>query len=97
VGGVGGAVIVSPVETDRYGRTVAEVFVKVQNSAQAGAELLVNYEMVRSGMAYHYRRYSGTCPNGGSFDRAETEVKGQRVGVWTKDNEKPGEFRKGLR
>ena len=39
-------------DTDRYGRTVAEIFV-----SDGDKEIFVNGEMVRSGMAYDYKRY----------------------------------------
>jgi micrococcal nuclease len=90
----GGRVIVSPIETDRYGRTVAEVFVPLRGEA----EKLLNYELVRAGMAYHYRQYSQNCPNGaGSLEAAEAEAKRQRLGVWARDYEKPWEFRRAQR
>jgi endonuclease YncB( thermonuclease family) len=47
-------VIVSPIETDRYSRTVAEIFL---------GETFINAEMVRKGHAWHYQRYSGNSPN----------------------------------
>lgn len=43
VGGIGHEVIVMPIEKDRYGRTVAEVFVKKTNSQE---ETFVNGELV---------------------------------------------------
>ena len=46
VGGVGNEVIVMPIEKDRYGRTVAEVFVKTPNSEE---ETFVNGELVAAG------------------------------------------------
>jgi endonuclease YncB( thermonuclease family) len=51
-------VTVSPIETDRYGRTVAEIFL---------GETFINAEMVREGHAWHYQRYSGNCPNRGAI------------------------------
>jgi endonuclease YncB( thermonuclease family) len=52
---------VNPIETDRYGRTVAEIFL---------GETFINAELVREGHAWHYRRYSGNCPNRGEIVRA---------------------------
>jgi len=46
VGGAGAVVTLMPQQTDRYSRTVAEVFAGGQN---------VNLEMVRQGQAYAYR------------------------------------------
>jgi micrococcal nuclease len=91
----GGEVIVSPAERDKYGRLVAEVFVPTANP---DVEVDVNYEMVRSGMAYHYAQYSDRCPNGGdAYVEAETLAKAKRLGVWASDNQKPWDFRKAQR
>lgn len=94
----GGKVMVSPVERDRYGRLVAEVFVSAKNPQQPEEEKLLNYERVRVGMAYHYRQYSQRCPIGAdSLDEAETAARGRRLGVWAQPQEKPWEFRKAQR
>jgi endonuclease YncB( thermonuclease family) len=86
---VGGKVIVSPVERDspmgtlheRYGRLVAEVFVSARNPQRGEEEKLLNDELVRSGMAYHYRQYSQGCPSGAdSLDEAEAEARGNDWG-----------------
>jgi micrococcal nuclease len=91
-------VIVSPVERDRYGRLVAEVFVSAKNPQQMEEEKLLNDELVRSGMAYHYRQYSQGCPSGAdSLDEAEAEARGKRLGIWAGESEKPWEFRKARR
>jgi endonuclease YncB( thermonuclease family) len=45
---------VHAIEKDRYGRTVAEIFL---------GETFINAEMVRESHAWHYQRYSGNCPN----------------------------------
>ena len=47
---------VNPIEKDRYGRTVAEIFL---------GETFINAELVARGHAWHYERYSGNCPWGG--------------------------------
>ena len=52
-------VTIIPVETDRYGRLVAEVW----NDALAEPNQNVNAAMVLAGHAWHYERYSGNCPN----------------------------------
>ena len=83
VGGVGNEVIVMPIEKDRYGRTVAEVFVKNPNSQ---GEMFVNEELVVAGMAYHYSRYSGSCANQSAVERGEVIAKDKKVGVWSQAN-----------
>ena len=51
----GGQVLIDPVEEDRYGRTVAEVW-----SDEVG---LINSELVGQGMAFVYDQYVGGCPS----------------------------------
>jgi endonuclease YncB( thermonuclease family) len=59
---------------------------------------MVNYEMVKAGLAYHYRQYSQSCPNGPeALEAGEQKARGQRLGVWAKDNVKPWDFRKAQR
>lgn len=86
----GKEVFISPVETDRYGRTVAEVFVKISQQE----ELFVNAEMVRSGMAFHYARYSNSCAGRSQIVDAENEARAKAIGVWNGIHEKPWDYRK---
>lgn len=55
------AVRVHPIEKDRYGRTVAEIF---------SGETFINAELVAKGHAWYYQRYSGNCPNRGAIAMA---------------------------
>jgi endonuclease YncB( thermonuclease family) len=72
------AIVVVPIETDQYGRTIAEVYVP-----QGGeGELFVNGEMMRAGLAYHYERYSDTCPNHITYDRFQEMAQEANAGVW---------------
>jgi len=59
--------------TDRYGRTVGLLY-----PARRGREP-INVAMVRSGMAYWYRRYGGRDLG---FPEAEAEAITKRRGVW---------------
>ncbi|MFG6100565.1 thermonuclease family protein [Leptothoe sp. ISB3NOV94-8A] len=90
--GEGGQIIVVPIEKDRYGRTVADLFVPVGGEE----EIHVNSQMVMDGMAYHYERYSGSCPQPEILVRAENIARGRSVGVWgaKSDAVKPWEHRK---
>ncbi|CAN1213520.1 Thermonuclease family protein [Tumidithrix helvetica PCC 7403] len=85
----GGRVLVTEIERDRYGRTVAEVEV-----VKGDKQLFVNAEMVRSGLAYHYERYSKNCPHRQAIASAESEAKSKRLGVWNGDYERPWDYRK---
>jgi len=70
---------VHAVESDRYDRTVAEVFL---------GETFINAEMVRKGYAWHYQRYSGNCPNRSEIVKAsqETQLTGTPPWEFRKQN-----------
>jgi micrococcal nuclease len=83
---------------DRYGRLVGEVFVSAKNPQQPEEEILVNDELVRVGLAYHYGKYSDKCPNGGEdYAEAEKVAQAKGVGVWGGEYQRPWEFRKAQR
>ena len=83
-------VIVNKIETDRYGRTVAEIFTRVN-----GVDTFINQSMVEAGFAYHYARYSDNCPNKNAIENAESIAKSKRVGVWSNPSlERPWDYRK---
>ncbi|MHC5676596.1 thermonuclease family protein [Nostoc sp.] len=89
---VEGRVLVTPVESDRYGRTVAEVF-----SSKNGVEKNFNSEQVLVGLAVVYPQYVKKCPNGDVFLRAEAIAQSGHLGVWSANFEKPWDYRKRLR
>jgi micrococcal nuclease len=89
---VSGQVIVVPVEKDRYGRTVAELFLPSQ---QGGEEMHINSEMLMAGMAYVYPQYVDGCPNGDVLKRAEAVGQEAKVGVWAGKHQRPWEYRNG--
>jgi endonuclease YncB( thermonuclease family) len=90
-----GTIIVVPVEKDRYGRMVAELFVKPRSQNNTGEEIAVNAQMVIDGYAHHYDRYSGNCPNGQMLSRFEISAKQQGLGVWKNgDAVRPWDYRK---
>jgi endonuclease YncB( thermonuclease family) len=92
-----GSIIVVPIEQDRYGRTVAELFISPRSGTgyQAGEEIHLNSQMVLAGYAYHYTRYSGNCPNRDAIVTAENIAKQKRAGVWADPNAiAPWEWRK---
>jgi micrococcal nuclease len=89
-------VIIFPVETDRYGRTVAEVMATVKG--EWGEEMSLQEEMLKSGSAYYYKQYAANCPNHEVFAKAEEIAIASKVGVWGKPGlEKPWEYRKQMR
>ena len=76
--------------TDRYGRTVGLLYPR-----QRGREA-INVAMVRSGMAYWYRRYGGRDLG---FPEAEAEAQSKRRGVWRdgRRNRRPWDHRADIR
>ena len=85
------SIIVLPIETDRYGRTVAELFVPMVDREE---EIHLNSQMTLDGFAYHYEQYSDSCPNQDAIARGEAMAKAARTGVWTDlDAVKPWEYR----
>ncbi len=80
-----------PVEQDRYGRTVAEIFVPLAGTEE---EIHLTSQMVLDGYAYHYAKYSGGCPNGMLLAGAEERAKAENVGVWAdKSAVRPWDYR----
>ncbi|WP_392530190.1 thermonuclease family protein [Nostoc sp. C117] len=89
-------VTIVPVETDRYGRTVAEVMASV--SGEWGVEMSFQEEMLKSGMAYYYKQYASNCPNHNAFAKTEEIAIASKAGVWSNPNlEKPWDYRKRYR
>lgn len=84
----GDRVTLKIVDTDRYGRRVAEVF--------AGGKL-VQAEQVRSGMAYVYERYLNNCPDAAAVKQAEAIARSNRAGVWSGNYIKPWDYRRSQR
>ncbi len=86
---VGSVVSLRPQATDKYGRTVAEVF-------RGGRS--VNLAMVSSGQAFAYRKYLSAC-DGSAYLGAEAAAQRQRVGVWAVPGgiQRPWDWRKGTR
>ncbi|PSB62576.1 nuclease-like protein [Chroococcidiopsis cubana CCALA 043] len=87
-----GEVQVSIIESDRYGRKVAEIFTSV-----GGKDKFLNEEQAKAGLAYHYAKYSGNCPSRNAIVSAEEIAKSNHVGVWAGNYEKPWDYRKARR
>lgn len=78
------AVTIIPVEEDRYGRLVAEVW-----RDQIAPEPNLNVAMVLAGQAWHYERYSGNCPSRSAI-AAAADTAGPMTGMppweWRRQN-----------
>ena len=70
-----GYIGVAPVEKDRYGRTVADLFVMLEDDV----EIHLNSQMVMDGHAYHYAQYSDSCPQPEILTRAEEIARKQSM------------------
>jgi len=82
----GGKVKVQIVDTDRYGRSVAELWTK------SG---LLQSRMTAAGMAFAYDQYSKDCPNWAAVKSSEKAASELKVGVWRSPNfERPWNYRK---
>lgn len=66
---------------DRYKRVLANVYV---------GDNWINYEMVRSGMAWHFTRYSKDL----QVANAEKEARAAKRGLWSMKAVAPWEFRR---
>jgi len=84
----GKQVIVIPVESDRYGRLVAEVLIP------GSPEVSVQEELLKAGMAYAHPQFIDRCWNGEVFESAEAIAIEQRQGVWAGDYQRPWDYRR---
>jgi len=79
----GKEVIVISTERDRYNRLIGIVYLKDGTN--------VNKELVKAGLAWHYRQYS----NDPSYSFLEAEARNGKKGLWVeKDAAAPWEWRK---
>ncbi|MCS7084722.1 MAG: thermonuclease family protein [Bacteroidia bacterium] len=65
------------VSKDRYGRSVAYMYLEDGTN--------VNYELIRSGMAWHYKQFSKDA----ELERLEKEARKKRLGLWRDPNPTP--------
>lgn len=77
---------IKPVDVDRYGRTVAEIYSNDQ---------LVQLQQVRDGFVWANDRYKSDCPHWNEVEKAFTQARSQRKGIFTRGNViPPWEWRK---
>ncbi|MGH2414911.1 MAG: thermonuclease family protein [Microcystaceae cyanobacterium] len=76
----GNQVKINPVDTDRYGRTVAEIYANNQ---------LVQLQQVKVGMVWAYEQYKSDCPHWNEIERAFQEARSQRKGIFLRGNPTP--------
>ena len=85
----GQSIFLKPQVKDRYGRTLAEIYVGNRN---------INLQMVQVGAAYVYRQYLKQCDRD-SYLRAEDTATKKGLGVWGpyKPAQVPWEYRRSRR
>jgi micrococcal nuclease len=87
---LGSKIILRGIETDKYNRLVAEIYVNNNRS--------INTNLVQEGQAVVYRQYLKGCSPQlqQSLLNAEASAKGQRLGLWSQANPvMPWDFRRG--
>jgi endonuclease YncB( thermonuclease family) len=87
-------------KTDRYGRSVCNVWVAPASATSGPLTLDAGLAMVTAGMAWWYRAYSSeqTPDARGQYEFAETEARARRAGLWAdSDPVAPWEWRKAKR
>ena len=84
----GKSISLKPQVKDRYGRTVAEIYVGSTN---------INLQMVRKGAAFTYRQYLKQCDRD-AYLNAESMAKREKQGVWGPyQTQLPWEYRRSRR
>ena len=84
----GKSISLKPQAKDRYGRTVAEIYVGPTN---------INLQMVRKGAAFTYRQYLKQCDRD-AYINAESMAKKEKQGVWgAYQTQLPWEYRRSRR
>ncbi|NCR42637.1 MAG: thermonuclease family protein [Microcystis aeruginosa W13-11] len=77
-------VSINAVDTDLFGRTVAEVYANGQ---------LVQLQQVKDGMVWAYDRFKGNFPSWNEIERAFTEARANRKGIFRGNPMPPWEWR----
>jgi endonuclease YncB( thermonuclease family) len=78
---------VQPITTDRYGRTVAQLW---------NGSGLIQSQMAIAGMAYGYEQYKKDCPNWPAIESTQAQAQEAKLGVWKLPNggQRPWDYRK---
>lgn len=74
----GSPVKITPLDTDRYGRTVAELW---------QSDRSINLELVKLGAAVAYPQYLDQCADPAGIEAAQAAAQSQRLGFWSLPSE----------
>jgi endonuclease YncB( thermonuclease family) len=89
-----GKVGIDVVNRDRYGRSVAEVWMSASyGGGEPGLELVQAREAY-AGMVYPYERYKSDCHSWEAVQSTAKQAQDKHLGVWQKDYEKPWDYRR---
>ena len=76
---------------DKYGRILGTAWAQVQDGTNAAVRTDINLQMVKDGLAWHYKHFDNTK----SYADAETAARAAKRGLWKDPNPiPPWEFRK---
>jgi endonuclease YncB( thermonuclease family) len=86
----GNKVKLQPITTDRYGRTVAQLW---------NGNGLIQSQMAIAGMAYGYDQYKKDCPNWEAIQSTQAQAQEAKLGVWRLPDggQRPWDYRKSNR
>jgi len=73
------------VDTDRYGRQVAEVYDQYGD--------LIQLKQLQAGTVFVFDRYLDKCSDPDALKAAESQAQQSRLGVWASPTQKPWEYR----
>jgi endonuclease YncB( thermonuclease family) len=77
-------------DTDRFGRTVAELYVRDRNDWK-----LVQKDQIKSGLVWANSRYKDTCPSWKAIEAEFDKARAERKGIFAASNPlPPWEWRK---
>ncbi len=82
----GNQVKVNAITTDRYGRTVAELY------TLSGE--LVQLKQVKDGMVWGYEKYKKDCPSWDAIALAQQQAQQSKRGIWSGNPTPPWEWRR---
>lgn len=76
---------------DRYGRTVAKIWVTPADCPKCDKTLDANLAMLTVGLAWHYKKYQNEQhpEDRGRYAFAEDEAKAKRAGLWSEPDPTP--------
>ena len=85
-----GELLIVPIEQDKYGRTVAEVYVQDRKDSAIN----LNLQMIREGYAWLYGQYADNCPSAEHLVLAERLAQEEGLGIHSGNYQVPWEWRK---